>query len=184
MPMNEYGEIIRNSSPPPSLSPRNDRNNNDNNGGGSSIIAIVIGIVILIIIIWFIANAADQKTNDDYSANSPDNNLEYSQNVDSSVGDGENIVSSEYILPNSDSEYISYSDLDGLTQEQVMLARNEIYARRGRKFDTDSIREYFESKSWYKPTYAPDDFSDTVFNDYEKENINTIVNYETEKGWR
>ncbi len=96
----------------------------------------------------------------------------------------ENSESDEYILPNSDSSYISYSDLYGLSQTEVALARNEIYARHGRKFSKDSIRKYFESKSWYKPYIDPADFSDSVFNIYEKSNIKTILDYEKEKGWR
>lgn len=156
MPMNEYGEIIRNSSPPPPIQPRdtnnNNRNNNSNSGGSGC--AIIVGIIILVAIIGFII----------YVTNNSEN--------------------SEYIIPFSDSTYISYSDLSGFTQTEVMLARNEIYARHGRKFNTDSIREYFESKSWYYPQYNPDDFSESVFNQYEKENIKTIVAYEQEKGWK
>lgn len=96
----------------------------------------------------------------------------------------ENDESGEYILPYSDSSYISYSDLYNLSQTEVSLARNEIYARHGRKFNTDFIREYFESKTWYEPYIDPDDFSESVFNEYEKENIKTIVNYEKDKGWK
>ena len=91
--------------------------------------------------------------------------------------------SDDYILPVSDSEYISYSDLSGLSKREVLLARNEIYARHGRKFTLDYVREYFESKSWYSPRINPEDFSDSVFNKYEKANILTIVQYEELKGW-
>ena len=72
--------------------------------------------------------------------------------------------SDDYILPVSDSEYISDSDLSGLSKREVLLARNEIYARHGRKFTLDYVREYFESKSWYSPRINPEDFSDSVFN--------------------
>lgn len=217
MPMNEYGEIIRNSSPPPPIPPINN-NRNSNNGPTGSGIAIVIGIAILVAVIWFIVNAnknkentnyvdTDSATTSDYSqdytaqesssdeAASDDTTLEYYDTNDDTDSGIEEYNSEEYdssseetlsnyILPYSDSEYISYSDLDGLSQEQVMLARNEIYARRGRKFTTESIKNYFESKSWYAPQYEPDDFPDSIFNEYEKENIKTIVAYETEKGWK
>lgn len=211
MPMNEYGEIIRNSSPPPPIPPTNNNRNSNNNPKGSGI-ALVIGIAILVAAIFFIVNAnkneentnyvdADSTAASDYSQdyntqenNSDDNDVEYydTNNTDAGIDEysneeyynssEENL--SDYILPYSDSEYISYSDLDGLSQEEVLLARNEIYARRGRKFTTESIKNYFESKSWYVPQYEPDDFPDSIFNEYEKENIKTIVAYETEKGWK
>ena len=47
MPMNEYGEIIRNSSPPPPIPPTNNNRNSNNNPKGSGI-ALVIGIAILV----------------------------------------------------------------------------------------------------------------------------------------
>ena len=42
---------------------------------------------------------------------------------------------SEYILPNSDSEYVSTDEIDELSARDKRLAINEIYARHGRKFD-------------------------------------------------
>lgn len=185
MPMNEYGEIIRNSTTPPPIQSRNTNNSgNNNNRGGGSGSAIIVGIIILIAIIGFIIHA----TNNENSSNQNGNQDTVSSYDDNSNSDTDsyynNDASSEYIIPFSDSEYISYSDLYGLSQTEVTLARNEIYARHGRKFTTDSIREYFESKSWYYPQYSPDDFSESVFNQYEKENLKTIVAYEQEKGWR
>lgn len=39
-------------------------------------------------------------------------------------------------------------------------------------------------KTWYEPSIDSDNFSESVFNNYEKDNIKTIINYEEEKGWR
>ena len=90
---------------------------------------------------------------------------------------------SDYILPYSDSQYLTYADLEGLSKEEVMLARNEIYARHGRQFYNDTAREYFASQTWYEPTCSPENFSNSVFNTYEQENLNTIISYERSKGW-
>jgi hypothetical protein len=38
------------------------------------------------------------------------------------------------------------------TAREIRLAVNEIYARKGQDFKDDNIREYFESKKWYKPS--------------------------------
>ena len=45
------------------------------------------------------------------------------------TGSSEPVAKAVYILPDSDSRYYSASELAGLTDEQLVLARNEIYAR-------------------------------------------------------
>lgn len=80
----------------------------------------------------------------------------------------------EYILPESDRRYLTLDDLYGLDKETLRLARNEIYARHGRMYETDDLREYFNSKSWYHGYISNEDFDDTVFNNYEKENLELI----------
>ena len=85
---------------------------------------------------------------------------------------------SEYILPDSDSRYLTDTDVQGLSAHDLMLARNEIYARHGRKFKDSELQDYFNSKSWYKGTVNSDDFSTNVFNEYEKKNLELIQKYE------
>ena len=91
--------------------------------------------------------------------------------------------SSGYIFPDSNSEYLAVSDLKGMSQSKVRLALNEIYARRGAKFDNASNKKYFESKSWYKGTCSKAE-AQKKFNKYEKKNVDIIVEYEKSKGWR
>ena len=69
-------------------------------------------------------------------------------------------------------------DLSLLDSYGLKITRNEIYARHGRKFVTQRIADYFNSKSWYKGTVEPEDFSTSVFNDYEIQNIELIQSYE------
>ena len=90
----------------------------------------------------------------------------------------------EYILPGSDTRIITKSDLEGLTKEEVKLARNEIYARHGRKFDDESLKAYFSQFDWYHPTIEPEDFEESMLNNYEVANRDFIVAYEEEKGYR
>lgn len=211
MPMNKYGEIIRNSSAPPPISTGNNNGGSNRNSGGG--IFIVIGVILLLAIIWFVQsksssddnkhlanNGSNQNndnyqitdnmnydTNNEYLDSERDNVIEYDDYEDEEEEYEEDEEDSEYILPNSDSEYISKSDLSGLSQKEVQLARNEIFARRGREFDTDWIREYFESKSWYNPIYEAaefDEMQESIFNTYERKNVKTIVAYEKKKGWR
>ncbi len=90
----------------------------------------------------------------------------------------------DYILVGSDVRYISKSELRGFTTEQCRLARNEIYARHGRVFDDEYLKEYFALKEWYVPSIAPDDFDESLLNSYEIANRDLIVEYEKECGYR
>lgn len=79
-------------------------------------------------------------------------------------------MSTEYILYESNVRYLNDQDLEGLTKEQLRYARNEIYARHGRKFKDAELQAYFDSKSWYTGTIEPDSFSESLLNEYEKAN--------------
>lgn len=96
----------------------------------------------------------------------------------------EDQTSYEYILPESDTRFLTKADLSGLTAEECRLARNEIYARHGRIFKDEALQEYFESFSWYYPEIQPDDFEESMLNRYEIYNRDLIVEYETEMGYR
>ena len=68
--------------------------------------------------------------------------------------------------------------------DQLELAKNEIYARHGRRFVTEYISDYFNSKSWYQGTVDPEIFDaqqDSVFNEYEMANIAKIAEWEERK---
>jgi hypothetical protein len=85
----------------------------------------------------------------------------------------------DYILPKSDKEKLTRADLEGLTKEQLRLARNEIYARNGMIFGIDDLDEYFKTKSWYTPKYRSDEFYNTVeMNAIEEANVEFILQLE------
>ena len=99
------------------------------------------------------------------------------------IAEAETSASQEdYIIPDSDSRYITEEDLNGLSDYEILLARNELYARHGRIFVNQDLDSYFRSKSWYQPTVSGDQFTEeyaaSVFNEFERTNIDTIVKYE------
>ena len=100
--------------------------------------------------------------------------------TDGAVGEEE----AEYILPESASRLLTEADLENLTQEDLRIARNEIYARHGRKFLDEGLQEYVNGKSWYNGTIEPDDFKEDMLSEIERTNEDTIVNYETKMGYR
>ena len=83
----------------------------------------------------------------------------------------------DYILPTSDSEYLTRSDVEDLSQEENRLAINEIYARHGYTYTTEDLQEYFEDKSWYHsdPDVNQSTWNDSMLNNYERENINLLA---------
>lgn len=89
--------------------------------------------------------------------------------------------SGDYFFADSDSRYLTDEEISRYSSSDLELAKNEIYARRGRKFVTPRIAEYFEGKSWYKGTIEPETFDaqqDSVFNEFEFANIDKIIEWE------
>lgn len=76
-----------------------------------------------------------------------------------------------YILPQSSERLLTDSDVDGMSYDDMQMAINEIYARHGRKFSSQSVQSYFDEQSWYQGTVEPEDFSDSVFSQIEGENV-------------
>lgn len=86
----------------------------------------------------------------------------------------------DYLIPGSDSRYLTEDDLKNLTWEQCTLARNEIFARHGRIFVSPQIARYFEGKDWYTGTISAANFSENVLNEFERANVSFISQYESD----
>ena len=99
--------------------------------------------------------------------------------------DDPDTMDGDYLLP-TDSQYIDKSDLAPFTKEEVSLIRNEIYARYGYQFSSQEIQDYFDRQNWYTPVEGlnASTFDTSVFNAYEQANLETILAYEREMGWR
>lgn len=82
-----------------------------------------------------------------------------------------------FIFPNSDSSYLSNAQVSALSDDDLQLAINEIYARRGRIFKDASLNAYFNSQSWYEGKYTAEEFEKNVkFNTYEQKNLQLLIN--------
>ncbi len=90
-----------------------------------------------------------------------------------------------YIFSNSDSAYLSKAEVSALSRENLNLALNEIYAKRGRIFKDATLSSYFNSKSWYEPKYTANEFSENVtFNKYERTNLQLLIDEQKNRGYR
>ena len=105
--------------------------------------------------------------------------------IDNSYSYWDDSYSDSYILP-TDTQYITESDLYGMSKEQASLARNEIYARYGYSFKNADIRSYFMQQSWYyeNPSVNADTFGISNLSDCERANLETIQQYERDMGWK
>ena len=83
-----------------------------------------------------------------------------------------------YILPDSAARRLTQADVANLTWEQCCLARNEIFARHGRIFQTPQIAAYFEAQSWYHGTVPGASFDNNSLSPTERANADFLANYE------
>lgn len=83
------------------------------------------------------------------------------------------------MLYDSDSLYLTGEILSLDPPVIIHLAKNEIYARHGYIFKDPDLYNYFMGCIWYTPTTAPEDFSEEVFNEYEKENLKLLEEFDS-----
>lgn len=56
------------------------------------------------------------------------------------------------IIADSDTRRLGTADLVGLSPLELRLARNEIFARKGRRFKTPALLNHFSRFAWYRPS--------------------------------
>ena len=85
---------------------------------------------------------------------------------------------------NLDEYYISDTILDKLSQDEVRTLLNAMYAHYGYTFTAEQYAQFFSSKPWYSSRGTSMSDCESMFNDYERKNKETITAYESRKGWR
>lgn len=83
-----------------------------------------------------------------------------------------------YILPDVKEHVYTAEELSQLTAGELRIARNEIYARYGRIFQSDDLNRYFKGRVWYQGTVAADHFDPDILNQNEKDNLKVILKME------
>jgi serine/threonine protein kinase len=88
--------------------------------------------------------------------------------------------SSIALLPyeTTSSRLISDTDLEGRSEVELDVIRNEIFARHGRRFRDAELQGYFNNQDWYSPIYEPDIFPDDLLGDIERQNVQFIADYQ------
>ena len=76
-------------------------------------------------------------------------------------------------------ETLTADQLVNMSDNDLWLARNEIYARHGRGFSNEYLQSYFNACSWYEKSEEADAFDESVLSQTEKDNLKVIQEAET-----
>ena len=88
------------------------------------------------------------------------------------------LLNKDYILPQSGSRLLTESDVAGMDIREINYAKNEMYARHGRMFQSAELQNYFNSKSWYYGTVSPEDFDNSMLSEVERKNADFLSQIE------
>lgn len=77
--------------------------------------------------------------------------------------------------PHASTQYLNANELRYLSKQDLLLMRNEIFARHGYIFKRDDLYNHFITKPWYNPRFK--DVS-RLLSPIEKANINLIKGFE------
>lgn len=97
------------------------------------------------------------------------------------------VTTDEFYYPDLSERLWEYDELRDFDATKLSIARNQIYARRGREFQDPFLRGVFERKSWYHAKITADEFSEIqqdILTDIERENLETISQLEVNWGIR
>ena len=91
----------------------------------------------------------------------------------------------DFVFIDSNVRLITRGELDMLTAPQIRIARNELFARCGRVFEKQDMKEYFNNQAWYNGTVPASTFDanrGAYMNRTELDNMEIINQYERDYG--
>jgi hypothetical protein len=74
---------------------------------------------------------------------------------------------------------LALEDLSDLSQRDLRILRNTVYARHGREFKSDTLISWFNDKDWYKPDPT---FTDARLSEIDRKNVKLIRSVEDSLG--
>lgn len=91
------------------------------------------------------------------------------------AGSGIHYHAEECVLPTSSILPLRQEMLEYLSDNDLWIAKNEIYARHGRQFDNEYLQQYFDRCSWYEGSVPAKEFQESVLNQTERDNLQRLV---------
>ena len=83
--------------------------------------------------------------------------------------EGRSDCDDSYFFPAA--QRLTAADLAGKSKNDLRLMRNEIYARHGRIFNGQDLKELFENKCWYEPNSA---YAEAMLSPVDQQNVAII----------
>lgn len=80
----------------------------------------------------------------------------------------------------TDMKYYTEEDFADVPPTVIHLAKNEIYAKHGYIFKSEDLNNYFLGCVWYTPVCTAEEFDDSVFNEYERANLELLARLDKE----
>ena len=139
------------------------------------------------------SDSSSSTSSSDYSQESTSSSAENSESTSTSstasksqkqlVFEPDQTDADGYVLPMSATRLYTRDEVEGLSTWGLAIARNEIPARHGLKFDIDEIADYFATKDWYEGTLTRKEFRSIakILNTTEEANVAMILEIEKER---
>jgi serine/threonine-protein kinase len=112
-------------------------------------------------------------------------NSSFASNENDEADDDEDLTADDLALPGEAPQGaeqkilagapLSPEDLSGLSQAQLRILRNTIYARHGRSFETPVLQAYFLTRPWYRER---SDYNDRMLTTTDRANAELIKSHE------
>lgn len=115
---------------------------------------------------WTVKNNNPRELVSNWQAPEPERTEPDTQEVVGTIHD--------YLFHDSHMRRLTSSELVGLSDWELRIARNEIFARHGYVFESGDLNRYFHSKAWYYPNYS----YDGTINAIEEYNVELIRSFE------
>ena len=84
----------------------------------------------------------------------------------------------QYVIPISSILNLNEHQLVNFNDNQLWIARNEIYARHGKVFQNEYLNSYFNTCSWYQPIEGKTEVGERELNEVELANLKRITEAE------
>lgn len=131
--------------------------------------AVIIGIILLLALNGNNYNGTDSQENGQYGCGEPDYSYDSYASYEQYAND--------FIFYDSNCRYLEDYEVSSLSEDDIQMAINEIYARKGVNFENEPYVSHFNSCEWYNPIYSQAEFDSSWFNEYEEANVNLLAYY-------
>lgn len=133
---------------------------------------------------------AEEESDEEEPIEEEPDEEEPEQDVNEEKEDTADLAAEDYLCSDSSTRILTQEDVEKLqsgTYEDlpegkgiIQMAVNEMYARRGYQFGSQSIQDYFETKGWYREIEGRSDDQESIYqnmSDIEQANVQFLSSF-------